>query len=93
MIDWVLEPLEKIIKGAHNLAGLSSCDIWALSTLGLATYIGWDKRDRMKKEEAWLSIRTQQLEEEGKKIAVMDKMADELAGLKMIVTKYLIEKA
>lgn len=85
-------PIEKIINSAHGLAVLSSADIWALITVILLTYIIWDKKDRMKKEESWLQIRQKQIEEESTQTEVLKRLVDAMSEIKMIVTKYLIEK-
>lgn len=92
MIDWILEPLGKILNGTKEFATLSPAEIWSFLFFLSVFYIAWDKRDRMKKEEAWLVVRTRQLEEEGKKISVMERMADKMASMEMLLTKYLIEK-
>lgn len=87
-----IAPLDSLIKSAHGLAILDSGDIWALMTVALLSYIIWDKKDRIKKEEFWLQIRQKQIQEESTQTEILKRLVDAMSEIKMIVTKYLIEK-
>lgn len=86
------ERLNNVIDGATVLSHLEAGTIWALFSIGLFGFIVWDRRDRMRKEAQWMLIREKQLSEDAGQTEVLKRVVDEIASIKMIVTKYLIEK-
>lgn len=86
------ERLSNVIDGATVLSHLEPGTIWALFSIGLFAFVVWDRRDRMRKESQWMMIREKQLAEDAGQTEVLKRVVDEIASIKLMVTKYLIEK-
>lgn len=92
MNDQVYGPVNRAVESAHLLAGLDSCSIWALLSLILVGYIGWDRNKQFKNNEAWRIIREGQIASEATQTKVLERLTEEIVGLKMLITKFLVKE-
>ena len=95
----VFGPVNKAVETAKLLGGLDSCTIWALIAGGLIAKEVWTTRKEIeiKKQEqetqkGWQDIRNRQIASETAQTEVMKHMTEEIVGMKMLITKYLIKE-
>lgn len=88
----VYGPVNKAVASAHLLSGMDSCSIWALIAMMLIAYVAWIKRMDYKNNDAWRLIREKQIASEAAQTEVMKHMTDEIVGMKMLITKYLLKE-
>lgn len=98
------ESVEKAANGAKILASLGPTEIWALIAALLFMLIIWSKwqeirisKQEQKNQEGWRDIRNNQIASEVAQTEVLKQVIQEninlrmeIAGLKTIVTTYLI---
>ena len=82
-------PLNKIIQ---MLREWTACDIWAMISFGLISKEVWRMKKEYENQTGWRKIRENQIASEVSQTDAMKHMTDEIVGLKMLVTKYLIKE-
>lgn len=83
-MNWI----DKIIEAAQKLGGLTPAAIFALGNVLQGAYI----YKTLKEGEAWRGIREKQIASETMQSEVLKQLITEVAGLKMMFTKYLLKE-
>lgn len=77
----------QIIHDAKQLGALDPATIWAFVSIALVAYVFFENRRRYKSNDAWQEIRLQEAKADTVMAGAVQKMAGELAELKVIVSE------